>query len=274
MTDYPMIYSAPMVRALQAGIKTQTRRLSGLDDVNKNPGAWSLHSVGPLEYMAKPSVKGRFGATFESRDIEPGTLYVCPQVSPCAPGDRLWVKEAWRFDAAWDGFKPSEMHAGDAICYEADWAHDVRAWDVRAWGHPFTPGRYRSARFCPRWASRITLTVTDVRPQRLQDISEADSVAEGATAREKCSGLLRRETGWSMDWSEVGQLSAYAFRPPGGPAKTPLKESDISLGDPKMAFASYFNSIHGPDAWARNDWVWAYSFSVHHGNIDSMERRG
>jgi hypothetical protein len=233
MTDYPMIYSAPMVRALQAGIKTQTRRLSGLDDMNKNPGAWSLHSVGPLEYMAKPSVKGRFGATFESRDIEPGTLYVCPQVSPCAPGDRIWVKEAWRFDAAWDECKPSEMHAGDAICYEADGAQDVRAW-----GHPFTPGRYRSARFMPRWASRTTLTVTEVRPQRVSEISLGDCYAEGCTAgkTEADAGVL--PVGWTGPWDEYRAL---------------------------------WNSIHGPDAWARNDWVWAYSFSVKQQNIDSME---
>ena len=241
MTDYPMIYSAPMVRALQAGIKTQTRRLSGLDDVNKNPGAWSLHSVGPLEYMAKPSVKGRFGATFESRDIEPGTLHVCPQVSPCAPGDRLWVKEAWRFDAAWDEFKPSEMHAGDAICYEADGAQDVRAW-----GHPFTPGRYRSARFMPRWASRTTLTVTDVRPQRVSEIREGDAKAEGVESGQTSRGLM---------WK------AYDESP------------NCWVDTARISFTRLWNSIHGPDAWARNDWVWAYSFSVHHGNIDSMERQ-
>ena len=181
-----------------------------------------------------------------------------------AKGDRLYVREAWSaiMNGGWTIADARRRMFNEKIVYRADGN-----------GYEDGDGWWPSIHM-PREFSRLTLTVTDVRVQRLQDISEADSVAEGATAREKCSGLLGRETGWSMDWSRVGQLSAYAFRPPGGPAKTPLKESDISLCDPKMAFASYFNSIHGPDAWARNDWVWAYSFSVHHGNIDSMERRG
>jgi hypothetical protein len=231
MTDYPMIYSAPMVRALQAGIKTQTRRLSGLDDVNKNPGAWSLHSVGPLEYMAKPSVKGRFGATFESRDIEPGTLYVCPQVSRCAPGDRLWVKEAWRTEPKNDDLPPSGLDPATAVVWfdvSSDWQYD------------YEKPRYRHARFMPRWASRITLTVTEVRPQRVSEISEDDAKAEGVRPAFSYPG-----------WDDVSSVPRY-----------------------RWGFHEIWNSIHGPDAWARNDWVWAYSFSVHHGNIDIMERRG
>jgi hypothetical protein len=232
MTDYPMIYSAPMVRALQAGIKTQTRRLSGLDDVNKNPGAWSLHSVGPLEYMAKPSVKGRFGATFESRDIEPGTLYVCPQVSPCAPGDRIWVKEAFRGHKGYNSYPPREWSHWP-VHYHADGPPDPR-------DDAGENGRLRSPIHMPRWASRITLTVTDVRVQRVSEISLGDCYAEGCTAgkTEADAGVL--PVGWTGPWDEYRAL---------------------------------WNSINGPDAWARNAWVWAYSFSVHHGNIDSMERQ-
>jgi hypothetical protein len=88
LTDRPLIFSAPMVRALLRAVerpgtgKTQTRRVSGLNDVDARPHEWSLHNFGPLGYMAKPAVKGRFGATFVSRTSEQHVLTVCPQVLP------------------------------------------------------------------------------------------------------------------------------------------------------------------------------------------------
>jgi len=265
MTDYPMIYSAPMVRALQAGRKTQTRRIITPGNSLFNGGRWSaLHKRQEWDWEGAwvdggPSPMGNPGPYLKlpwkagDDDFE-GTVHrIYPVIQP---GDRLWVKEAAAWVSGW-GWR-----------YRAD--NDDLS-EMREQGEV---GRWRSPIHMSRLASRITLTVTDVRVQRVQDISEEDAVAEGATAREKCSGFLGREIGWSMDWSRVGQLSAYAFRPPGGPAKAPLKEGDISLGNPKMAFASYFNDLHGPEAWDRNDWVWAYSFTVERQNIDSMEGRG
>lgn len=128
--------------------------------------------------------------------------------------------------------------------------------------------RWRPSIHMPRWASRLTLTVTDVLVQRLQEISDADAIVEGASMRPACSGLLGRDPGWSMDWSRVGCMSRFASRPPGGPAKAPLAERDISLCDPQMAFASYWNDLHGHDAWYGNPWVAAISFTVRNGNID------
>lgn len=96
MTDRPILFSAPMIRALLDGRKTQTRRVRGLQDVNEQPREWELHSVGPLGYMAKQSVRGKGGATFESRSLEKGCLLVCPQLLPYELSDRLWVREAWR----------------------------------------------------------------------------------------------------------------------------------------------------------------------------------
>jgi len=117
----------------------------------------------------------------------------------------------------------------------------------------------------PRWASRLTLIVIDVRVQRLQDISEADAEAEGATSRPKCHGFQGMYPGWSMDWSKVGERSDYAT---GGPG--PLQERDISLGDARMAFANYWGSLNGPGAWEANPWVVALTFAVHRCNIDQM----
>ena len=240
MTDKPIIFSAPMVRALIEGRKTQTRRVLKVHPDREPP------------YVAKYETGAR-AVWIDEEDT------VWSFRGP-AVGDRLWVKEAWRTDLANDHLRPSELDPGTATVWfdaSSDWNEGQRP-------------RYRNARFMPRWASRWTPTVTDVRVQRVQDISEADAVAEGATPRGACSGFLSRDTGWSMDWSRVGQLSAYATRPPGGPAKMPLQETDISLGDPQMAFASYWNDLHGPEAWDRNDWVAAYTFTVQRGNIDDV----
>lgn len=241
MTDRPIIFSAAMVQAILAGRKKQTRRLSGLDDVNERPNDWTLHSVRPLGYMAKPSAQGKFGATFESRHITAGTLTICPQRLPYRPGDRLWVKEAWRSCVSLDHLKPSEIgeRASEGgyrapwgpVFYEADGA--VAMWPDCAFTD--TVGRYRNARFMPRWASRRTLHVTDVRVQRLRDLSENDAIAEGVSQHLEPEG------------NEV-RIETYV-----------------------QSFGRLWNSLHGPDAWSANPWVCAVSFRTDRKNIDEAE---
>ena len=94
---------------------------------------------------------------------------------------------------------------------------------------------WRSPIFCPRWASRLTLIVTDVRIQRLHDISAADAIAEGC---------------------HVYASSATI---------------DCDTPDPRQEYRRLWNSLHGPDAWAANPWVAALTFTVHRQNIDQME---
>jgi len=90
----------------------------------------------------------------------------------------------------------------------------------------------------PRWASRLTLTVTDVRVQRLQDISAADSIAEGVEC-ETCAAMA--------------QSACHG------------KGCFSSLAD----FRALWNSLHGPDAWDANPWVVALTFTVEQRNIDA-----
>ena len=198
MTDKPIIFSAPMVRALLAGTKTQTRRLL------KPP-------YGTLEWL--------------------GNAQWRPICTKIFPGDRLWVRECWRTASAYDDLSPSQMGGEEPIRYEAD-----QAWQTWGWGRPHSTGRHRAARHMPRWASRLTLVVTDVRVQRLQEISEADAKAEGV------GGVC-----WE-DWRDYGGPSSY-----------------------RLPFRSLWNNIHGPDAWDANPWVAAISFTVHRCNIDKME---
>lgn len=243
MSDRPIIFSAPMIRALLDGGKTQTRRIAKITAIMGNKV-----SVGPHERLIELEA-GEFRSGichYESTSALSG-----PYQLPAAIGDRLWVREAWRVGLYYEDLKPSALMGSEIVDYLA--ATTTAGWSM---------GRKRSPIHMPRWASRLTLIVTDVRVQRLQEISEDDAVAEGATSRPACSGFLGREDGWSMDWSRVGELSRWATRKPGGPAKAPLSETDISLCDPKMAFASYWNEIHGPDAWEANPWVVALTFSV------------
>jgi hypothetical protein len=102
---------------------------------------------------------------------------------------------------------------------------------------------WRSPIFCPRWASRLTLTVTEVRVQRLQEISEDDAVAEGV---ERLNGT--------------------------GPNRFSVWLGDGWFNDPSAqeCFARLWRDIHGPDAWEANPWVVAISFTVQHGNIDAV----
>jgi hypothetical protein len=160
MSDKPIIFSGPMVRALLGGRKTQTRRVLNLNQ---------MHPVMKTE----PHTITVHGSNLICR-WHSGLRYDVK--SPYAPGDRLYVREAWRAAPPYDGLAPSEMVGDESIKYEAD-GH----WESWGWGDTGCTegGRYRHARFMPRWASRLTLTVTDVRVQRLQEISVDDAIAEG-----------------------------------------------------------------------------------------------
>lgn len=151
----PILFSAPMIRALLAGTKTQTRRA-----VRPQPECGFI--VGSPGSPACP-----YGLT----------------------GDLLYVKESWRTAKSLDDLDGTNiadkcLNAG----YRKPWtpmqfeADGYRCSNWRGFGSGdeiATPGRYRHARFMPRWASRLTLRITDVRVQRLQEISNDDSIAEG-----------------------------------------------------------------------------------------------
>jgi hypothetical protein len=220
MTDRPILFSAEMVRAILDGRKTQTRR-----------------TIKPV-----PTVNG-VGAIFDEGDRQEDFVkpyWVFPETCKYGkPGDLLWVRETW---AKGETAGVARYRATDPQCDDT------------------TSGlRWRPSIHMPRWASRITLRITDIRVERLHDISEDDARAEGATMRPACNGFQHRYPGWSMDWSKVGQLSHYATGAKRG-VKAPLTEGDVSLHSPKWAFASLWNEINGPGAWDENPWVWVISF--------------
>lgn len=129
-----------MIRALDAGTKTMTRRVLNPQpiEISDGCGGWGLFGDGAVPRYAV--------------------------------GDRLWVREAWRADLDLDGIAPRYLGRKDAIRYEAD-----QTWKNR----PPVNGRLRPAMFMCRWMSRFTLTVVARKAERLQEISEEDALAEG-----------------------------------------------------------------------------------------------
>jgi hypothetical protein len=145
--------------------------------------------------------------------------------APYKPGDLLWVREAWRVWSLFDGDPPRNMKPGPAIQYPAD--DPLSPWDSRT----------RSPIHMPRWASRITLIVEDVRVQRLQDISEEDAMAEGVDAYLPGHGCAT-------------EVEARALRAEGYPYSPSYRDG----------FGVLWTTIHGPGAWDANPWVAAITF--------------
>jgi hypothetical protein len=205
-----VLFSAPMVRALLGGTKTQTRRL-----VKPQPDA--EHGGEPYWFVG-----GYRAWTYrDTQDVlrKGGNVLSCPYGQA---GHTLWVRETWARDDE-DG----------ALMYRADLGRDMSA---DAWEQGRLEGvpryRWRPSIHMPRAASRIALDVTGVRVERLNDISEADALAEGVTPKWEpgCSGRL------------MEALGGVSFRPAAS------------------AYADLWEQINGPGSWSANPWVWVLAF--------------
>ena len=156
--ERPILFSAPMVRAILEGRKTVTRR--------------------PVKVQPHIDASGNFcvGNSNYGQDGygSPVTKHFVNGCCPFGkPGDRLWVREAWQADAQVDSVAPRELSHGEPIRYPADW-------DFRQTGCAMMkPGKIRPSIHMPRWVSRILLEITDVRVERLQGITEEQAKAEG-----------------------------------------------------------------------------------------------
>lgn len=244
-----------MMRALFDGRKTQTRRILkpqpeatwGLD-----PARWHAARVGSFWFTDVPD--------------QPGNHCICARY---APGDRLWVRESFYQFGHWEPI-PGKLTKGgrqkwrfvtlerDEVLFAPPPGLPLRL--GRHHKDPSTPAWHkRLGRFMPRKFSRLTLIVEAMKVERLQDISEADAIAEGATWRPECAGFQFRDIGWSMDWKEPSRDHALVTAPD--------------------AFGAFINELHGgphwnlkstPSLWQQNPWVVAVTFRVEHRNIDSV----
>lgn len=224
MTDRPILYSGAMVRAMLADAKTETRRaLMGAEEIAKGPFT-----------RVRQLVTGQWQVGLENFNMW--------QMVPVRHriGDRLWVREAWRTTCNLDGIAPRNLDPRHLpkVTFEADPENRNPLWAF---------GRLRAGMHMPRWASRLTLIVTNVRVQRLQDISEEDARAEGVVPATKDDGGIIFPVPGSDDWANT--------------AKGAYKKLWDSLNADRAG---------GAYAWAANPWVVATTYSVIHQNIDQV----
>lgn len=203
MKERPILFSAPMVLALLDGNKTQTRRVVKPQPEWTEPATiWQQgdgHS-GPGWY-----------AHNEDYPDEGALFYRCPYGQP---GDRLWVRETWCHQ-----WNDKTGYQENGYWYRAT-TPDVQHVDG-AEKSPWKPSIHM-----PRAASRITLEITAVRVERLQDISDADAQAEGIVPAGDGNGWQTADTRHYM-------------------------------ADPVASYMSLWESINGPVA---NPWVWVIEF--------------
>ena len=196
MKERPIIFSAPMVRAILSGAKTQTRRVMKV----------RCHSICEGD-------DGKLWPWSEDAELAEDFWHPCPFGQP---GDRLWVRETWQ---AIGGNERARR-----ILAEPD---PSRGWIEYAATVPKgrePPPRWRPSIHMPRWASRITLEITDVRVERLQDISGIDARREGVSV----------------------------------PAYIPEDGADLDYA--RRGFRRLWEEIHGGGAWEKNPWVWVIEF--------------
>lgn len=254
MADRPILFSASMVQALlrearQPGAgKTQTRRI-----LKPQPPEWATFCQQPdmlnVEHRWVPSKLWRWSEP-EQNPRRPLRAWPVDAEGehywmrlPWQVGDRLWVRESWRTLQKVDCLKPRDL-ADDRskVTYEADPENRKPLWAF---------GKLRPSLFMPRWASRLTLLVTDVRVERLQDISEGDAVAEGVELESADPPFHYVPGIWPHSITAVG------IEEPGGRQAA-------------RSFAKLWGHINGPESWQANPWVVAVTFSVHARNIDQL----
>jgi len=221
MGDHPILFSAPMVRALLAGTKTQTRRIVPAGKVYDD-----ISSEAHEDFEIQGWLDCSHGDTLSAADVR------------VRVGDRLWVREAYSGPYDLTGTPPRDWDYPSTPIHF--WADGDPTWGD--WTKP------KPAIHMPRWASRLTLTVTDVRVERLQDISDEDAEAEGCPECSVCDGVGWINSGPDGGWQCTGEGCGDAYRD---------------------QYARLWDTINGPGSWDANPWVAAYSFSVAHHNIDN-----
>lgn len=224
--ERPILFSAPMVRALRDGSKTQTRRVAGLEVINADPDRY--------EFRGTTSGPGVPHFAFHDRESGAQVLVPCRHGQS---GDRLWVREAWSTHAYFDHLAPRDCPK--SIHYTAD-------------GKVQT-GKGRPSIHMPRWASRIDLEIVDVRVERLQDISEADADAEG------CERLdSEREV---HDWKLCPQCGGTRLYTSFGPNMGACFDTDCMDCDTYVKrYRHLWETINGAGSWDTNSWVWVVEF--------------
>lgn len=215
-----------MVRAILEGRKTQTRRVSGLEIINKEPHRYEFKSISEFEGVPH--------AVFHDH-ISGAQVLV--KLKHGKPSDQLWVRETWMptFSDGPAGRQPFiDFRAGPEIKFPSYGFVPKGKSDMiysMCGNH-----KWRPSIFMPRWASRITLEITSIRAERLREISKSDAEAEGIRKfdlNESCG--TRALYGVAADEHEFGSTA-------------------------KEGYEILWESINGPGSWDENPFVWVIEF--------------
>lgn len=218
MKERPILFNDEMVRAILEGRKTQTRRVMKPQPElrpDQEGGHWWPSNMAQSMVDIERDFKGHDSSVA-------GCL--CPHGGP---GDLLWVREKFATHFIWDDLPPVHIdiqNHSDGFFYSDGTITSAGCEDHQR-------GKWRPSIHMPRFASRITLEITDVRVERLQDISEEDARAEGIF--------------------DGGCLECGENEPCGCSCPSP---------DARDAFIHLWGSIYGHDSWASNPWVWVIEF--------------
>lgn len=237
MKERPILFSAPMVRALLDGSKTQTRRI-----MKPQP------EPTPADY---PGARGHWwpaNAVQSMVHIEEAMQKWTGLAGDCCPhgdiGDRLWVREnfcpIYPQDPTYNGGMPIEFD------YAATYQHGDRLGDLLGAKKKWKPSIHM-----PRAACRILLVIVSVRVQRLQDISDADATAEGIEPN-WIGDLNMGPNGFGgQGWVPDCGWRNYGNSIDGEPAYTAAE-----------SYRSLWESINGAGSWDANPWVWVMEFKM------------
>lgn len=244
MSIKPILFSGSMVRALMDGHKTQTRRV--LDAECDHPVA-----VVSRLYDDTPSQPRAIVARDENDQF-----YKWPRTY--AEGDLLWVRESWSTHWANDDLKPSLI---DPDIWSIKYNADGTVRPAKRDGSLATDNQFlknRPSIFMPKWASRLTLRVTDVRIQRLQEISEDDALSEGVIESWEIVDIVGTPHG-------PREIDGYRYR-------VPEMHDDEGFECAGDAFADLWDRLNAKRGfgWDSNPWVAAYTFEVIHKNVNAV----
>lgn len=227
MKERPILMNGPMVRATLRDVdpKTQTRRI-----VKPQPSSQKFRKSYAVDDGREYWVDYTAPQMMPPPPNAPGDQYVIPSLPVrifCPygqPSDRLFVRENWRR-------LDQDNVLGVHVQYEADGARRWIREGVRI-TDGYRPDRIVPSNHMPRWASRITLKVTGVRVERLQDITDADAEAEGV-----------------LDWAKSDAGMGF------------LRGLGVAVPDrPRFLFRLLWLGIHGAESWDASPYVWVVSF--------------
>jgi hypothetical protein len=222
--ERPMLMQPEMVVATIDRRKTKTRRTKGLELINENPEEWDFIKVDRL--CTDDQKFDKWGATFEWMPHGSRNFIACPYGKP---GDILWVRERTRLQHHYAFFAEYLVEYSDGSIYRG-----LEKIDLADPDQLIPIANWRPSIHMPKADARIWLEITDIRVERLNNISKEDALAEGIGR--KFSGLFQEE-----------RYEDYL---------TPGAE----WRDPVTSFYSLWEKINGN--WDSNPWVWVISFKL------------